>query len=168
MGGGGGGGVIDMIVCGGGGSASRLLFFPRVKRIPSHSHETCDCEELTLPLSTRLLPMPFPTISPQGGRVTVAVSYVTSPESSAIQWLPPAQTAGKNYPYLFTQCQAIHARSMVPCIDAPGHKVCEGGGGKTCRALFSTRAPPSLTPPFVTAGAPPPTPTHNRRPDLFS
>ena len=83
--------------------------------------------------------MPFPTISPQGGRVTVAVSYVTSPESSAIQWLPPAQTAGKNYPYLFTQCQAIHARSMVPCIDAPGHKVCEGGGGQNLSSpLFHT------------------------------
>ena len=52
----------------------------------------------------------------------VAVTYATSPQSSAIQWLPPAQTAGKQRPYLFTQCQAIHARALLPCQDAPGVK----------------------------------------------
>jgi len=53
----------------------------------------------------------------------VVVHYETSPNSSAIQWLLPEQTAGKEHPYLFTQCQAIHARALLPCQDAPGRKV---------------------------------------------
>ena len=53
---------------------------------------------------------------------SVTIDYTTTRASSAIQWLPRAQTAGKQYPYLFTQCQAIHARSMLPCQDQPGVK----------------------------------------------
>lgn len=52
----------------------------------------------------------------------VTVFYNTTNESSAVQWLPPEQTAGRKYPYLFTQCQAIHARSLLPCQDRPGVK----------------------------------------------
>ena len=52
----------------------------------------------------------------------VVISYETSPESTALQWLDPSQTVGKAYPYLFSQCQAIHARSMLPCQDRPGVK----------------------------------------------
>ena len=53
----------------------------------------------------------------------VCITYQTTRASSALQWLPPAQTVGKVYPYLFTQCQAIHARSLLPCQDRPGVKI---------------------------------------------
>lgn len=53
----------------------------------------------------------------------VKITYNTTPQSSASQWLPPSQTAGKEHPYLFTQCQAIHARSLFPCQDRPGVKM---------------------------------------------
>ncbi|KAH8044532.1 epoxide hydrolase [Aureococcus anophagefferens] len=53
----------------------------------------------------------------------VRFEYATGNACSAAQWLEPAQTAGKTRPYLFTQCQAIHARSLVPCQDAPGARV---------------------------------------------
>lgn len=46
-----------------------------------------------------------------GTEVKVKLHYSTSANASACQWLPPEQTAGKRYPYLFTQSQAIHARS---------------------------------------------------------
>jgi leukotriene-A4 hydrolase len=53
----------------------------------------------------------------------ITIVYQTTNECSAIQWLPPSQTAGKKYPYLFTQCQAIHARSLIPCQDCCGVKM---------------------------------------------
>ena len=59
----------------------------------------------------------------QEATTTVTIHYHTTQASSALQWLPPPQTVGKVHPYLFTQCQAIHARSLVPCQDRPGVKM---------------------------------------------
>ncbi|XP_067860717.1 leukotriene A-4 hydrolase [Heptranchias perlo] len=64
--------------------------------------------------------LPFKLL--RGEQAVVEVSYETSPEASALQWLTAEQTAGKEHPYLFSQCQAIHCRSMVPCQDTPSVK----------------------------------------------
>jgi len=50
----------------------------------------------------------------------VTIHYETSPDAAAVQWLAPAQTAGGKHPFLFTQSQAILARTWVPCQDSPG------------------------------------------------
>ena len=65
----------------------------------------------------------LPTEKTKDGQYRITVVYETTEECSALQWLPPSQTAGKTYPYLFTQCQAIHARSLLPCQDRCGVKM---------------------------------------------
>lgn len=49
----------------------------------------------------------------------ISIQYKTSSTADALQWLSPEQTAGKAHPFLFTQSQAILARSWVPCQDSP-------------------------------------------------
>ena len=53
------------------------------------------------------------------GTAVVCVAYRTGPGAAALQWLQPGQTAG-SHPFLFTQSQAILARTWVPCPDSPG------------------------------------------------
>jgi leukotriene-A4 hydrolase len=59
---------------------------------------------------------------PAGTRA-IRIRYRTSPEASALQWLEPAQTLGGAQPFLFSQCQAIHARSIIPLQDTPRLRV---------------------------------------------
>ena len=55
---------------------------------------------------------------PAGSR-GVRVYYQTSPQASALQWLLPAQTRSGRHPFLFSQAQPIHARSIAPLQDSP-------------------------------------------------
>ena len=58
-----------------------------------------------------------PGAAQAGGALDIA--YEIGASASALQWLRPSQTAGGVLPFLFTQCQAIHARSLLPLQDSP-------------------------------------------------
>jgi aminopeptidase N len=54
---------------------------------------------------------------------SVYITYETSPDASGLMWLEPAQTSGGRHPFLLSQCQAIHARSVAPLQDTPEMRV---------------------------------------------
>ncbi|WP_435007066.1 M1 family metallopeptidase [Tundrisphaera lichenicola] len=66
-------------------------------------------ESLTIPIKT------------DSGRIRIR--YKTSPNAGALQWLDPARTAGGKQPFLFTQSEAIQARTWIPLQDSPGVRI---------------------------------------------
>ena len=41
------------------------------------------------------------------------ISFSTTDQCTALQWLTPAQTSNKKHGYLFSQCQATHCESTI-------------------------------------------------------
>jgi len=79
----------------------------------------------------------------------VSIEYQTGPTATALQWLTPDQTAGKLVPYLFTQCESIFARSLLPCQDVPAIRItyhAELQVPKGMMALMSAKNPTERNP----------------------
>jgi aminopeptidase N len=49
----------------------------------------------------------------------VRIRYASSPHASALQWLDPGRSGSGAHPFLYSQCQSIHARSIAPLQDTP-------------------------------------------------
>src|SRR6266480_172643 len=77
------------------GKAAQWEFAPRVEALGS-------------PLTVSLLPEP----SDRDQEIDMDISLSTTKDCTALQWLTANQTSNKRHPYMFSQCQAIHARSI--------------------------------------------------------
>ncbi|MBV9881708.1 MAG: M1 family metallopeptidase [Sphingomonadaceae bacterium] len=61
-----------------------------------------------------------PLIVEIGAARRIVIRYRSAPEAAALQWLTPAQTVGRNHPYLLSQGESILNRSWIPTQDSPG------------------------------------------------
>ncbi|ORX38697.1 peptidase family M1-domain-containing protein [Kockovaella imperatae] len=57
-----------------------------------------------------------------GDQVKVKIQYSTTKDCTTLGWLNPVQTKSGDWPFLYSQSQAIHARSLLPCQDTPAVK----------------------------------------------
>jgi aminopeptidase N len=95
-----------------------------VTRIDPHAPLVLDSEKLTLTAVTDCAtkaPLRY-TLDPIRIELAgdcVEIAYHTSPDASALLWVDPTGTSGGVQPMLFTQSQAIHARSWIPLQDSP-------------------------------------------------
>lgn len=68
------------------------------------------------------------------------ITYATSPQARGLQWLAPEQTAGRKHPFLFTQAQAIQARSFIPLQDLPGVRMTYNATLRVPKSLVAVMA----------------------------
>jgi aminopeptidase N len=81
----------------------------------------------------------------------VVITYRTSPEADALQWLAPSQTAGRKQPYLYSQGQAILTRTWIPTQDSPGIRQTYSARVTVPRGLRAVMSAEQLTPDGVDA-----------------
>ncbi len=86
------------------------------------------------------------TVQLNGAR-RIVVSYDSAPGGAALQWLTPAQTAGKQKPYLFSQGEAILNRTWIPTQDSPGIRQTWTANILVPDGLTAVMSAESLTPP---------------------
>ena len=73
----------------------------------------------------------------KGEQIAILIKYDTTDEGSAVQWLDPEQTTGKIYPFMFTQCESILCRELLPTQDTPAVKITVSMGLTVIKPLFA-------------------------------
>ena len=82
----------------------------------------------------------------EDGDNRVRVAYRTTSAGTGLQWLSASQTLGGRQPFLFSQSQAIHARTWIPCQDSPGVRVTYSAVVKTPDDLVAVMSAEMKTP----------------------
>jgi aminopeptidase N len=94
---------------------TRGLTIHRVTSVGDTLHELKYHLDAEVPFLGQALHIPLDALQGE-----ILIEYTTSPDAAALQWLLPQQTAGKKQPFLFSQSQAILARTWAPVQDSPG------------------------------------------------
>ncbi|WP_395650859.1 M1 family metallopeptidase [Brevundimonas sp.] len=97
------------------------------------------------PILGQPLTVTLPAFTP-GQVIKIVVDYATRPDAAALQWLTPAQTAGGQQPFLFSQGQAILTRTWVPTQDSPGIRQTYSAKITVPEALKAVMSAEMLTP----------------------
>jgi leukotriene-A4 hydrolase len=94
-----------------------------IEKIIYKSNETQFSLPFEIHTENDSLTLDFQQIPKDSTLISLIIYYSTSPDQcKALQWLTKEQTTDRQYPYLFSQCQSILARSLYPCQDSPGVK----------------------------------------------
>ena len=76
----------------------------------------------------------------KGDEVAILIKYDTTENGSAVQFLDKEQTTGKKYPYMFTQCESILCRELLPTQDTPAVKITVSVGITVEKPLFAVES----------------------------
>ena len=57
-----------------------------------------------------------------GKELNISIVYSAAKTATAVNWVSPSQTFGKEHPFMYTQCEAIECRSIIPIQDSPSVK----------------------------------------------
>ncbi|NVK27286.1 MAG: M1 family metallopeptidase [Flavobacteriia bacterium] len=99
--------------------AEEIIFDTDMLEIESVSTNDGGKVEFTLGSEDEIMGVPL-IVPITSNTEHVVITYKTSPDAKALQWLDPEQTSSKTAPFLLTQSQAILARTWIPCQDGPG------------------------------------------------
>lgn len=79
----------------------------------------------------------------------INIYYKTTEETEALDWLDPKLTAGRKFPFMYSQGEAILTRSWIPIQDAPSNRITYSADVKVPKdllALMSAENPTNLNP----------------------
>jgi len=103
------------------------------------------------PILGSRLSIQFPHCCAATAEMRIRIDYRTSDQAGALQWLEPAQTSGP-HPFMYTQGQAILARSWIPVQDSPGIRVTYGARIRTPPELVAVMSAARVEDPAAPPG----------------
>ena len=133
------------------GSASEVVLDTKRLQIERVTAGNADAK-FTLGTEDRILGRPL-TVSLPPGASEITITYRTSPDAEALQWLQPSQTAGGKRPYLYSQGEPIFTRTWIPTQDTPGVRQTYSARITVPRDLHVVMSAEQLTPDGVESAA---------------
>ena len=79
----------------------------------------------------------------------INIYYKTTEETEALDWLDPKLTAGRKFPFMYSQGEAILTRSWIPIQDVPSNRITYSADVKVPKdllAVMSAKNPTNLNP----------------------